>query len=60
MVNNGAGRQGPWGQLVLIALGLIVAVIVVSFVLSVIKAVVYAALLLIAGVIVLRAVRGRR
>lgn len=44
----------------LIALGLIVAVIVVSFVLSVIKAVVYAALLLIAGVIVLRAVRGRR
>jgi len=60
MANGGDRRGTAWGQVALAILVLIVLAMVVSFVLRLIKLLVYAALLLIGVTVVMRALRSRR
>ena len=60
MADSREPRGGVWTRVALLVLALFVAAMVVSFLLHVIKLLVYAALLLVGVTVVLRALRSRR
>jgi len=60
MAERGGPGGGTWGRVAFVVIVLLIAAMVVSLILNVVKLVIYAALLLFGVAIVLRAVRGRR